>query len=79
MCPAQSRAIPNVFNVRNVVKQLIWTLVTQDNLVKVAGLLVHARRQDIAIGTEPNPDGKNNYLFNMRFRCLDMPNLTSAC
>src|ERR1035437_2659562 len=28
--PAQSRAMPNVFNAGNVVKQLIWTRVTLD-------------------------------------------------
>jgi hypothetical protein len=51
---------------------------THDNLVKVAGLLLHAVRQDIVIGSGPNPDGKNNYLFTLRFRSLNMPDLTSA-
>src|ERR1035437_7005035 len=45
--PAQSRAMPNVFNAGNVVKQLIWTrvglYVSNDSLAVLVGCLVFAQ------------------------------------
>src|SRR5450759_4668650 len=51
--PAQSRAIPNVFNAGNVVKQLIWTGVFENTLI--ASLVRRFALPDVTL-PESEPD-----------------------
>jgi hypothetical protein len=64
---AQSRALPNVFNVENVVKRLIWTRMTSDEADKRPD--VDAFNRALAEGKPGTTSKQITATFIGRFNC----------